>query len=79
MEKTYDGGIIKNDTVIIESSSGNFGIALAGMCKIKGNPFICVVDPNVTEINRKIIELLGVEIIIASKPDQNGNYIHNRI
>ena len=53
--------------------------ALAGMCKIKGNPFICVVDPNVTEINRKIIELLGAEIIIASKPDQNGNYIHNRI
>lgn len=49
------------------------------MCKIKGNPFICVVDPNVTEINRKIIELLGAEIIIASKPDQNGNYIHNRI
>lgn len=79
MEKTYDGGIIKNDTVIIESSSGNFGIALAGMCKIKGNPFICVVDPNVTEINRKIIELLGAEIIIASKPDQNGSYIHNRI
>lgn len=79
MEKAYAEGIIKNDTVIIESSSGNFGIALAGMCKIKGISFVCVVDPNVTEINRKIIELLGVEIVIASKPDQNGNYVHNRI
>ena len=38
MENAYNDGIIKNDTVIIESSSGNFGIALAGMCKIKGNP-----------------------------------------
>lgn len=79
MENAYNDGIIKNDTVIIESSSGNFGIALAGMCKLKGNPFICVVDPNITEVNRKIIELLGAEIVIASKSDENGNYVQDRI
>lgn len=79
MENAYNDGIIKNDTVIIESSSGNFGIALAGMCKIKGNPFICVVDPNITEVNRKIIELLGAKIVIASKSDDNGNYVQDRI
>lgn len=33
MENAYNDGIIKSDTVIIESSSGNCGIALAGMCK----------------------------------------------
>lgn len=79
IENAYNDGIIKSDTVIIESSSGNFGIALAGMCKIKRNPFICVVDPNITEVNRKIIELLGAEIVIASKSDENGNYVQNRI
>lgn len=79
MENAYNDGIIQSNTVIIESSSGNFGIALAGMCKIKGNHFICVVDPNITEVNRKIIELLGAEIVIASKPDENGNYVQDRI
>lgn len=79
MENAYNDGIIKSDTVIIESSSGNFGIALAGMCKIKSNHFICVVDPKITEVNRKIIELLGAEIIIASKSDENGNYVQDRI
>lgn len=79
MENAYNDGIIKSDTVIIESSSGNFGIALAGMCKIKGNHFICVVDPNITEVNRKIIDLLGAEIVIASKSDENGNYVRDRI
>lgn len=79
MENAYNDGIIKSDTVIIESSSGNFGIALAGMCKIKGNHFICVVDPKITEVNRKIIELLGAEIVIASKSDENGNYVQDRI
>ncbi len=79
IENAYKDKIIKKDTVIIESSSGNFGIALAGMCRIKGNPFICVVDPNITEANRKIIELLGAEIVIASKADKNGNYVQDRI
>lgn len=49
------------------------------MCKIKGNSFICVVDPNITELNRKIIELLGAEIVVARKADKNGNYVQDRI
>lgn len=79
IESAYKNAIIKEDTVVIESSSGNFGISLAGMCNLKGNPFICVVDPNITEINKKIIELLGAKIIIANKPDNNGNYVQDRI
>jgi len=47
--------------------------------KIEGNPFVCVIDPNITEANRKLIGLLGAEIIIANKSDENGNYVENRI
>mgnify|MGYP001028219295 FL=1 len=79
VENAYNDRKIEKNTTIIESSSGNFGIALAGMCKIKGNPFVCVIDPNITEANKKIIALFGAEIIIASKPDENGNYVKNRI
>lgn len=38
-----------------------------------------MVDPNITEVNRKIIELLGAEIVIATKSDENGNYVQDRI
>ena len=80
LENAYRDGVIDRDTVIIESSSGNFGIALAGMCKIKGNSFICVVDPNITDTNRKIIKLLGDQIIVvADRADRNGSYVQNRI
>ena len=79
IENAYRDGVIDRDTMIIESSSGNFGIALAGMCKIKGNSFICVVDPNITNTNRKIIELLGAQIIVANRADRNGSYVQNRI
>ena len=35
MKNAYNDGIIKNDTVIIESSSGNFGIVLLECAKNK--------------------------------------------
>src|SRR5882757_4021479 len=45
-------GIAKpNETVIIESSSGNLGLALSLVCAIKGYKFICVTDPNATRAN----------------------------
>ncbi|HKP68908.1 MAG TPA: pyridoxal-phosphate dependent enzyme, partial [Pyrinomonadaceae bacterium] len=34
------------ETVIVESSSGNLGLALSVVCAIKGYEFICVTDPN---------------------------------
>ena len=40
-----------NETVIIESSSGNLGLALSLVCAIKGYKFICVTDPNATRAN----------------------------
>ena len=40
-------GIAKpHETVIVESSSGNLGLALSLVCAIKGYEFICVTDPN---------------------------------
>lgn len=36
-----------------------------------------MVDSNITEVNRKIIELLGAEIVIATKSDENGNYVQD--
>ena len=35
-----------NETTIVESSSGNLGIALSLVCAIKGYKFICVTDAN---------------------------------
>ena len=42
---------IDRDTTIIESSSGNFGVALANYCHLYGLRFICVVDPKILKIN----------------------------
>ena len=79
LQKGYENNIINTTTEIIESSSGNFAIALAAVCQLYGNIFTCVVDPNVTPLNKLIIQSYGAKIIIADKVDENGGYLKNRL
>ena len=79
LQKGYEEGLITNSTDIIESSSGNFAIALAAVCQVYGNAFTCVVDKNLTPLNKSIIQNYGAKIIIADKADENGSYLKNRL
>ena len=45
IKKLLENKEIDKDTTLIESSSGNFGIALSAYCKKNNLKFIAVVDP----------------------------------
>jgi N-(2-amino-2-carboxyethyl)-L-glutamate synthase len=62
-------GEVHQDTVIIESSSGNMGIGLAQACAWYGLRFICVVDIKTSRQNRQILEVYGAEIDCITEPD----------
>jgi 2,3-diaminopropionate biosynthesis protein SbnA len=70
---------IDKDTTLIESSSGNFGIALSAYCKKNGLKFIAVVDPCILSINEILIKSFGAKVIKVNVPDCNGGYLLNRI
>ncbi|HEY9258377.1 2,3-diaminopropionate biosynthesis protein SbnA [Chitinophaga sp.] len=71
--------IIDQDTTIIESSSGNFGVALSAYCKLFGLKFICVIDENTLPVNEMLIKLQGAEVIRITEPDQHGGFLLNRL
>ena len=48
-----------NETVLVESSSGNLGLALSLVCAIRGYKFICVTDPNANRAAIRGMELYG--------------------
>jgi 2,3-diaminopropionate biosynthesis protein SbnA len=79
INKLLSTGEINKDTTIIESSSGNFGIALATYCKKVGLKFVCVIDPNITSINETIIGLLSSSVIKVTQRDNGEGYLLNRI
>ncbi len=58
--------------VIIEPSSGNTGIALAMISRIKGYQLKIVLPENVTPERRQVLEAYGVEII-PSPGDEGSN------
>jgi 2,3-diaminopropionate biosynthesis protein SbnA len=70
---------IDKDTTLIESSSGNFGIALSAYCKKNGLKFIAVVDPCILPINEFLIKSFDAKVIKVNVPDCGGGYLLNRI
>lgn len=71
--------LIHKDTVLIESSSGNLGVALAMICAERGYKFCCVVDPNTNLHNIKMMEAFGAQIVIVTERDDNDGYLGTRI
>lgn len=65
-------------TVIVESSSGNLGIALAMVCAIKGYKFFCVTDSNATRANIRGMQLYGAEVIVVDERDSAGGFLETR-
>jgi cysteine synthase A len=75
-----ESGDITDDTVIIESSSGNMGIGLAQVCSYLGLKFICVVDTKTTTQNIRLLEAYGAQVDKVTEPDPaTGEYLQARL
>jgi [CysO sulfur-carrier protein]-thiocarboxylate-dependent cysteine synthase len=56
---------------LLEPTSGNTGIALALVAKLKGYSLTCVMPENVTEERRRLLRLYGAEIV--ESPGSEGS------
>ncbi len=57
---------------LLEPTSGNTGISLALIAKLKGYPLTCVMPANATEERRRLLRLYGATIV-DSPGDQGSN------
>jgi cysteine synthase B len=56
---------------LLEPTSGNTGISLALVAKLRGYPLTCVVPANVTEERRRMLRLYGADIV--DSPAEEGS------
>jgi cysteine synthase len=73
------GDGVPGTPMIVESTSGNLGVALAGMCALRGYAFTAVVDPKIAPENLSLMERLGAKVERVSRADEKGNYLGARI
>lgn len=65
IKKALEQGLIKEDTTVIEPTSGNTGIALASVCAGLGIKLILTMPSSMSIERRKLLKALGAQLVLT--------------
>jgi cysteine synthase len=71
IEAAEASGELEPGRELLEPTSGNTGISLALVAKLKGYPLTCVMPENATEERKRLLRLFGANIVFS--PGEEGS------
>ncbi len=75
IEKAEKDGLLKEDSIIVEPTSGNQGIGLALVGAVKGYSTIIIMPDSVSVERRKLVRHYGAEVIVVHDEGDIGKCI----
>jgi cysteine synthase B len=65
VEQAEKDGLLTPGCTVLEPTSGNTGISLAMVCRLRGYRLVCVMPENTSIERRQLLEMFGAEIITS--------------
>ncbi len=75
IEKAEKDGLLKEDSIIVEPTSGNQGIGLALVGAVKGYSTVIIMPDSVSVERRKLVRHYGAEVIVVHDEGDIGKCI----
>jgi cysteine synthase A len=75
IDAAEQAGLIKEDTIIVEPTSGNTGIALAMVCAARGYKLVLTMPETMSKERRILLRAYGAELILTPGPEGMGGAI----
>jgi cysteine synthase A len=79
VEAAEADGTLSRGSVLVESSSGNLGVALSMIAASKGYRFLCVTDSRCNLSTRQMMEALGSQVHVITTPDKVSGFLGARL
>lgn len=80
VEAAERDGVLGKDSILVESSSGNLGVALSIIAADRGYGFICITDARCNASTRRLMQALGAQVhTVTAGPNTPGGLLGARI
>lgn len=79
LARAREEGVVRPGSVVIETTSGTFGLALAMVCALDGYRLVLVSDPAIDAPFKRRLEDLGARVEIVAEPAAVGGFQRARL
>jgi cysteine synthase A len=79
VEAAERDGVLTPRSVLVESSSGNLGVALSMIAASKGYGFLCITDSRCNLSTRRLMQAFGSQVHVITEADPVGGMLGARI